>query len=242
MLTLRRLPDADRIRAAFRARRPGGRGRRRLDRAGDDRGRPRARRRGHRGGGRPAAAAPGPRRRDGAGLRRPAPGARGRPAAGLRGAGGPGPGRSSSPTATSRAGRHRAGRGRHPAGHPAGRGGRPGRGRRRPGRRVAAHLRPGRLRRRRRRQRRTARCSAADPGRALGQRAQRRPGRGQVDARPGGQLRPGAVLLLRPVRPRHGVLRLGPARLVRLRGRSAATSPAGSSSPSGCPAAGCWPA
>ena len=50
----------------------------------------------------------------------------------------------------------------------------------------------------------------ARPGRALGERAQRRAGRRPVDARAGRRLRPGAVLLHRPVRPRHGVLRARP--------------------------------
>ena len=55
-------------------------------------------------------------------------------------------------------------------------------------------------------------------------------------------LRPGAVLLHRPVRPRHGVLRLGAARRydqVVFRGDLAG---AASSSRSGWPAAGSWPA
>ena len=55
----------------------------------------------------------------------------------------------------------------------------------------------------------------AHPGRALGQRAQRRPGGGAVDAGPGRAYDRGAVLLLRPVRPRHGVLRLRRARRLR---------------------------
>ena len=59
-------------------------------------------------------------------------------------------------------------------------------------------------------------------------------GRGARDARPSRRLRPPALLLLRPVRRRHGVLglrpRLGPRRLPR-RSRDAA-----SSSPSGSPA------
>ena len=52
-------------------------------------------------------------------------------------------------------------------------------------------------------------------GRALGERPERRPGRRPRDARPARGLRPGAVLLHRPVRPGHGVLRLRGARLVR---------------------------
>ena len=55
-----------------------------------------------------------------------------------------------------------------------------------------------------------------DPRRALGQRAQPGAGRGPQHARPAGALRPPALLLLRPVRRRHGVLglrpRLGPGR------------------------------
>ena len=53
------------------------------------------------------------------------------------------------------------------------------------------------------------------PARPLGQRAARRPGGGQVHARPVGRVRPGALLLQRPVRPRHGVLRPAAARQLR---------------------------
>ena len=71
---------------------------------------------------------------------------------------------------------------------------------------------PGRVRRRRRRAAPSTRCYGRHVrvehwANAL----QRRPGRGPVDARPGGLLRPGAVLLHRPVRPRHGVLGARPA-------------------------------
>ncbi|GAA3129326.1 FAD-dependent oxidoreductase [Streptomyces echinatus] len=48
-----------------------------------------------------------------------------------------------------------------------------------------------------------------------GQRAERRPGRGARDAGQGSGLRPRALLLHRPVRPGHGVQRLGAARVVR---------------------------
>ena len=54
---------------------------------------------------------------------------------------------------------------------------------------------------------------------------QRRPGRREVHARPGRVLRPGAVLLQRPVRPRHGVLRPAVARHATTRSSTAATSP-----------------
>ena len=54
----------------------------------------------------------------------------------------------------------------------------------------------------------------AHPGRALGQRAQPAAGRRSRHARPRGGLRPGALLLLRPVRPGHGVRRLRRARRV----------------------------
>ena len=74
-------------------------------------------------------------------------------------------------------------------------------------RRGAADVGARRLRRRRRRQLVPSALRPARPRRALGQRAQRRPGGGALDARPGRQLRPGALLLHRPVRPRHGVLR-----------------------------------
>ena len=64
----------------------------------------------------------------------------------------------------------------------------------------------------------------------------RRPGRGAVDAGPGRRLRPGAVLLHRPVRPRHGVLRARPARATPW--SAAATWTTASSSRSGSPTAG----
>ena len=65
-----------------------------------------------------------------------------------------------------------------------------------------------RVRRRRRRQRLASVLRRADPRRALGQRPQPGSGRRAGDARPDGQLRPDPVLLLRPVRRRHGVLGL----------------------------------
>ena len=61
----------------------------------------------------------------------------------------------------------------------------------------------------------------AHPGRALGQRAEPAAGRGQGHARPGRRLRPGAVLLHRPVRPGHGVRRLRGARRLSTRSSSA---------------------
>ena len=108
----------------------------------------------------------------------------------------------------------------------------PRRRQRHPRRRAPRDERPGRLRRRRRRERATTpstgRASASStgptpcnqgPAAARGMLGERR------------RLRPPAVLLLRPVRRRHGVLglrrRLGP------RSSSAATRPAASSSPSG---------
>ena len=51
--------------------------------------------------------------------------------------------------------------------------------------------------------------------RPLGQRPARRPGGRQVHARPAGRVQPGALLLQRPVRPRHGVLRPAAARQLR---------------------------
>ena len=68
---------------------------------------------------------------------------------------------------------------------------------------------------------------------ALGQRAAPAAGRGQGDARPGRRLRPGAVLLHRPVRPGHGVLRLRRNPAATTRSSSAATSVGVSSSRSG---------
>ena len=63
----------------------------------------------------------------------------------------------------------------------------------------------------------------ADPGRALGERAQPGTGRGPGDARRAGRLRPHPVLLLRPVRRRDGVLgvraRMGRGGLPRRPGR-----------------------
>ena len=66
----------------------------------------------------------------------------------------------------------------------------------------------GHLRGRRCRQRLASVLRAAHPRRALGQRAQPGSGRGPGDARRGRELRPDSVLLLRPVRRRHGVLGL----------------------------------
>ena len=77
----------------------------------------------------------------------------------------------------------------------------------------------------------------AHPCRALGERAEPGPGGGAQHARPGRALRATALLLLRPVRRRHGVLRLrtraGTA------SSSAATRPPASSSPSGWTATAC---
>ena len=86
---------------------------------------------------------------------------------------------------------------------------------RRPRGRGAADQRPGHLRGRRRGQRGPPAAGPPGPGRALGQRAARRPGRGPLDARPAGVLRPGAVLLQRPVRPGHGDVRAARARALR---------------------------
>src|ERR1035438_2167467 len=67
-----------------------------------------------------------------------------------------------------------------------------------------AYLRPGHLRGRGRGLRVQPAAGAPGPGRALGQCPQRRAGRGAVHAGPGGLLRPGAVLLQRPVRAGYG--------------------------------------
>jgi 3-phenylpropionate/trans-cinnamate dioxygenase ferredoxin reductase subunit len=66
---------------------------------------------------------------------------------------------------------------------------------RRTDRRGAAHLGPGHLRRRRRRELLPSPARPACPRRALGQRAERRSGRRPVHAGPGRELRPGALLL-----------------------------------------------
>ena len=79
---------------------------------------------------------------------------------------------------------------------------------RRARRRAPPDQRPGRLRRRRRGQRLPPVLRRAGARRALGQRAPPRPGGGPQHARLRRALRPAAVLLLRPVRRRHGVLRL----------------------------------
>src|SRR6266542_4153834 len=80
-----------------------------------------------------------------------------------------------------------------------------GRGRR--GRR-AEDLGSGYLRGRRRRQCLAPVAAPACPGRALGERAEQWASGCPIDARPAGELRPGAVLLQRSVRARHGSLRV----------------------------------
>ena len=88
----------------------------------------------------------------------------------------------------------------------------------------------------------TARAPA--PRRALGERAQPagRRGRPRCSASDDG-VRPAALLLQRPVRPRHGVRRLRRAATTTTGSWSAATWRAGSSSRSGSTTrAGCWPA
>ena len=70
-----------------------------------------------------------------------------------------------------------------------------------------------------------------DPRRALGQRAAPGTGRGARDARPGRRLRPPALLLLRPIRRRHGVRGLRPR--PGTASSSAAIPRPASSSPSG---------
>ena len=114
---------------------------------------------------------------------------------------------------------------------------RPRRRQRGPGRLRAAHQPPGGLRRRRRRQRRAPGAGHADPRRALAERHQPGPGRRARPARRAGLLRGPAVLLQRPVRPRHGVLR--PCRRAPTTSRSSrarATTP----SPAGGVATGGW--
>ena len=107
-------------------------------------------------------------------------------------------------------------------------------------RRAPADQHAGRLRRRRRRDGPPPAVRARDPRRALGQRAASGAGRRPQHARPAGGVRPRAVLLLRPVRRRHGVRRLRPRRGT---GSSSAAIPrAASSSPSGCSAIAWWPA
>ena len=111
---------------------------------------------------------------------------------------------------------------------------------RHPRRRAASDLGAGRVRGRRRRERLASVLRRAGPGRALGQRAQPGSGGGARDARRAGQLRPDPVLLLRPVRRRHGVLGLradvGRGRVPRR------PRPTASSSPSGCTTGACSPA
>ncbi len=91
-------------------------------------------------------------------------------------------------------------------------------------RRAARDERRRRLRRRRRRQRLPPLLRAPAPRRALGQRAPPARDRRAGDARQAGELRPAAVLLLRPVRGRDGVL--GLRRPSGTRSSSAATSTA----------------
>ena len=76
--------------------------------------------------------------------------------------------------------------------------------------------------------------------RALGQRAPARTGCGAEHARVHRGLRAPAVLLLRPVRRRHGVLRT--TRPTGIGSSSAATRRSGSSSSSGSGTGACWPA
>ena len=83
----------------------------------------------------------------------------------------------------------------------------PGRQRRRR-RRAPRGQRPGRLCRRRPRQRLPSLLRSPPAGRALGQRAQAGTDRRPVDARQAGYLRRDPLLLLRPVRGQHGVRRL----------------------------------
>ena len=194
------------------------------------------------------AAAPGPRRRDGDGLRRPAPRARVdlRFGSGVREIGGRRP-------------RHaRRARRRHEPCRPtsrvvgvgirpdtsAGRGGRAG-GRRRRRRRRAACAPPTRTSTPPATSPTSRHPAArpADPGRALGERAQRRPGRGEGDARPGRRYDRVPYFFSDQYDLGMEYSRLGRAAAAYDRwsfrgdlGRR------GSSSRSGCPAAGCWPA
>ena len=69
-----------------------------------------------------------------------------------------------------------------------------------------------------------------------------RAGRGEVDARPEGAVRRHPVLLHRPVRPRHGVLRLSARSRAGPGSSTAATSPSASSSRSGSQTARSSPA
>ena len=83
----------------------------------------------------------------------------------------------------------------------------------------------------------------APPGRALGQRpATGGPAAARSMLGQDVELRPAAVLLHRPVRPRHGVRRLRRPGRVRPGGLPRRRRQPASSSRSGCPAAGCWPA
>ena len=136
--------------------------------------------------------------------------------------------------------RHRAARGRRGhrdrrrAEHRPRRRRRPGGGQRHPDRRGAAHLRPGHLRRRRRGNSFNPllgrRIRVEHWGNALtGGPAAARSMLGQA-----GLLRPGAVLLQRPVRPRHGRRRAARARQLRRDASTGATRSRWSSSRSGC--------
>src|ERR1035441_7500795 len=82
-------------------------------------------------------------------------------------------------------------------------------------RRRAPPPRPDHLRGGRRRNLVPPAAGPPGPRRALGQRAERRPGRRPVHARPARRVRPGALLLQRPVRPRHGMRGPALSRLLR---------------------------
>ena len=153
------------------------------------------------------------RSRRGAALRR-----RGRGAAG-RQPGGAGPAHRRDRSGGRRGG---GGRGRRPAGR-ARRGGRAGPGQRGRHRRVPGRERGRRVRRRRRGQRLAPPVRPPHPPGALVLGAQPGPGGGQEHARPPHPVRADPVFLLRPVRRRHGVLRvrarLGPGRVPRRSGQ-----------------------
>ena len=110
--------------------------------------------------------------------------------------------------------------------------GRPRRRRRHPRRRAAADERRGRVRGRRRRLGAAPLLRRAHPRGALGQRARAGPGRGAQHARRGRRPTTAAVLLLRPVRRRHGVrglrARAGTAWWCAATPRAASSSPSGS--------------
>ncbi len=103
--------------------------------------------------------------------------------------------------------RPRRGRGRGGAARGPGRGGGPGGRQRRPRGCRAAHVRARRVRRGRHRQPRPPGARPADPRGALGHGDQPGQGRGAQPRRCRRALRGDAVLLHRPVRPRHGVRR-----------------------------------